>query len=86
MTLLIPENSVGIIGNGAYIPRYRIPAAEIARVWHGAEAGVPVKEKAVPGPDEDTITMSIEAARNALKRAEIDPALLRSEAQRYGCR
>jgi len=28
----------------------------------------------VAGPDEDTVTMSIEAARNALARAAIDPA------------
>ena len=33
----------------------------------------PVKEKAVPGLDEDTATMSVEAARNALARAQIDP-------------
>jgi hydroxymethylglutaryl-CoA synthase len=39
---------------------------------------VPVKEKAVAGLDEDVITMSIEAARNALARAEIDPRLIRA--------
>jgi hydroxymethylglutaryl-CoA synthase len=75
-SVLIPERAVGIIGYGAYVPRYRIPAAEIARIWGGG--GLPVKEKAVPGLDEDVITMSIEAARNALARAEIDPCLLRT--------
>jgi hydroxymethylglutaryl-CoA synthase len=40
--------------------------------------GSPVKEKAVAGLDEDVITMSIEAARNAVKRAEINPELLRA--------
>jgi hydroxymethylglutaryl-CoA synthase len=73
---LIPDRAVGIIGYGAYVPRYRIPAAEIARIWGGG--GLPVKEKAVAGLDEDVITMSIEAARNALARAEIDPCLLRT--------
>jgi hydroxymethylglutaryl-CoA synthase len=68
-----PRRSVGIVGYGAYVPRYRLPASEIDRVWHGGEAGEPVTEKAVPGPDEDTLTMSIEAARNALQRAGIDP-------------
>ena len=73
-----PKTPVGIVGYGAYVPRYRIPAAEISRIWkEGKEAG-PVKEKSVPGLDEDTITMSIEASRNALARAGIDPELLRA--------
>lgn len=77
MKLLKPENPVGIIGYGAYIPRYRIKTTEIARVWRGGGAG-PIREKSVPGPDEDTITMSIEAGRNALARARIAPESLRA--------
>ncbi len=73
---LIPQRAVGIVGYGAYVPRYRLPATEVARIWGGG--GLPIKEKAVPGLDEDVITMSIEAARNALARAEIDPCLLRT--------
>jgi hydroxymethylglutaryl-CoA synthase len=76
--LLKPARPVGIVGYGAYIPQYRLPASEIARVWGGSDEGLPIKEKSVPGLDEDTITMSIEAARNALKRAGIDPTLLRA--------
>ncbi len=72
----MPKVKVGIIGYGAYVPRYRLPAKEIARIW-GSEGGFPVKEKAVAGLDEDVITMSIEAARNALKRAEISAQELR---------
>ena len=63
-TLLKPVKPVGIIGYGAYVPRYRLPAKEVARVWTGGKGGLPIKEKAVPGLDEDVITMSIEAARN----------------------
>jgi len=78
-TLLKPSRPVGIIGYGAYVPRYRLPAKEVARVWTGGRtSGLPIKEKAVPGMDEDVVTMSIEAARNALKRAGIDPAGLRA--------
>lgn len=69
---------VGIVGYGAYVPMYRLPAAEVARVWGGSDEGLPIKEKAVPGLDEDVVTMSIEAARNALLRAEIDPTELRA--------
>ncbi len=77
--LLKPNRPVGITGYGAYVPRYRLPAAEVARVWAGGgRGGLPVKEKAVAGADEDVITMSIEAARNALARAEIHAHQLRT--------
>ena len=73
--LMRPDRAVGIIGYGAYIPQYRLPGKEVARVWTGGLGGSPIKEKAVAGLDEDVITMSIEAARNALARARIDPCL-----------
>lgn len=66
---------VGIVGYGAYIPRFRIKVEEIAKVW-GMDAqtvkdGLLVEEKSVPDSDEDTVTISVEAARNALARAGI---------------
>lgn len=76
--LMKPDKPVGIVGYGAYVPRYRIPAAEISRMWTGGEGGVPIKEKAVNGLDEDVVTMSIEASRNALDRAQIDPQDIRA--------
>jgi hydroxymethylglutaryl-CoA synthase len=76
--VLKPNRPVGIIGYGAYLPRYRLPGSEVSRVWEGGRGGGPVKEKAVAGLDEDVITMSIEAARNALARAQLDPAELRA--------
>jgi hydroxymethylglutaryl-CoA synthase len=76
--LMKPDRPVGIVGYGAYIPRYRIPAKEIARVWTGGLGGTPIKEKAVAGLDEDVITMSIEAARNALARGQVDPTQIRA--------
>ncbi len=76
--LLKPNRPVGIIGYGAYIPQYRLPASEIARVWGGSDEGLPIKEKSVPGLDEDTITMSIEAARNALARSGVNASRLRA--------
>lgn len=75
--LLIPKIKVGIVGYGSYVPRYRLPAKEIGRIW-GNEGGFPVREKAVAGLDEDVITMSIEAARNALKRSDISAEELRA--------
>ncbi len=78
MSVLKPDRPVGIVGYGAYVPRYRLPGREVARVWTGGLGGSPVKEKAVAGLDEDVITMSIEAAQNALARAGIDPRLIRA--------
>lgn len=68
---------VGIVGYGTHIPRYRIKVEEIAKVW-GADApafkkGLGLNEKSVPAPDEDCATLSVNAARNAIRRAGIDP-------------
>jgi hydroxymethylglutaryl-CoA synthase len=76
--VLKPGRQVGIVGYGAYVPRYRLPASEVARVWSDGYGGAPIQEKAVAGLDEDTATMSIEAARNALARAGIEPSLIRA--------
>jgi len=70
----------GIVGYGANIPRNRIKVEEIAKVW-GADApsfkkGLMLEEKSVPSPDQDVITMSVEAARHAVRRAGIDPKKL----------
>jgi hydroxymethylglutaryl-CoA synthase len=56
---------------------YRVTNAEISRVWGQGSKG-PIEEKAVAGLDEDTITIAIEAARNALARATIAPEHLRA--------
>jgi len=68
----------GIVGYGAHLPRHRIKVEEIAKVW-GADApsykkGLMLREKSVPPPDMDTITLSVEATRRALIRAQnVDP-------------
>lgn len=76
--LLRSDRPVGIVGYGAYVPRYRLSGSEVARIWTNGLGGSPIKEKAVAGLDEDVITMSIEAGRNAVKRAQITPQALRA--------
>lgn len=70
----------GIVGYGAYVPSYRIKVEEIAKVWgddpKSISNGLVVNEKSVPASDEDTATIAVTSARNALKRAEIDPQKL----------
>jgi hydroxymethylglutaryl-CoA synthase len=69
--------TVGIAGYGAYIPRRRIRLKDIASVWgtdaETFERGLELHEKSVPAADEDTVTMSVTAARRALARAKIRP-------------
>jgi len=76
--LMRSDRQVGIVGYGAYIPRYRLPGSEISKVWTNGLGGSPVKEKAVAGVDEDVVTMSIEAARNAIAIAEVNPQQIRA--------
>ncbi|MEM3852168.1 MAG: hydroxymethylglutaryl-CoA synthase [Methanomassiliicoccales archaeon] len=67
----------GIVSYGAYVPRFRIKPEEIARIWgedgEAMKNGLMIYSKSVPYPDEDVITISVEAARNALLRCQIDP-------------
>lgn len=73
-------NAEGIVGYGVHIPRLRIKVEEIAKVW-GADAsrirqGLNVDEKAVADFDEDTLTIAVEASRNALSMSGVDPMSL----------
>ncbi len=69
--------NVGIVSYGAYIPCYRIKIEEIAKVWGDNASniidGLMIYEKSVPDMDEDTITIAVEAARNAINRGGVNP-------------
>ncbi len=71
------DNMVGIVGYGSYIPVYRIKVEDIASQWgmdpQAVKKGLLVNEKTVPAMDEDTITISVQATKYALQRAQIDP-------------
>jgi len=60
----------GVVGYGAYIPRFRIKRDEYLKAW-GSFGPRGVEEKAVAGLDEDVVTMTVESSVNALKRARI---------------
>ena len=66
----------GIVGYGAHVPLRRITVEEIARVWKKdgkkISAGIGVKEKALAAFDEDSCTLSVEAARKALETANLN--------------
>lgn len=53
----------GITGFGSYVPRYRLPREVIAKEWGQSSMG---GERAVAGHDEDSLTLAVNAALNAL--------------------
>ncbi len=69
---------IGIVGFGSYLPRYRVKVENISREWgadpEAIKRGLLLYEKTVPGLDEDTITISVQAAKYALQRCGINPA------------
>lgn len=71
------KRTVGIAGYGIKIPYFRIKTKDIAGAWEkkiDPEVSFLVKEKAVPGFDEDTISLSVEASFNAIARGGIEAA------------
>ena len=68
---------IGIVSYGANIPRLRIKAEDIASVWGrdgtAISKGLGIIEKSVPSIDQDTATISVEAARAALNRCTVNP-------------
>ena len=71
------NGKVGIVSYGAYVPKYRIKATEIARVWgsdgEAISNGLNVIEKSVPYLDEDTVTIAVTSAKLAMKRSKVNP-------------
>lgn len=68
---------IGIVSYGAHIPRFRLKTGDIARAWgkdpETIANGLGILEKSVPSIDQDVATISVEAARGALARCNIDP-------------
>src|SRR2546428_6766588 len=79
------HSKVGIVGYGVYIPRDRIESVkivkerekkrrkELEKVLEKVRHGLLLREKAVAGHTEDTMTIATEAAENAIRMAGISP-------------
>ena len=65
----------GIVSYGVALPKYRIEAAEIWKVWKNISQSffdmLSISERGVLGPEEDTLTLAVEAARRALDRSGV---------------
>jgi hydroxymethylglutaryl-CoA synthase len=64
----------GIISYGTYIPPYRIRLSDIAHAWEKNEKDIVtslgIKEKSVPGVDEDAVTIALEAGLGAIQASK----------------
>src|SRR2546425_10629895 len=79
------HRDVGIVGYGVYLPWERIETEkivrererkrgkELERVLEKVRHGLLLREKALAGHTEDTITIATEAAENAVRMAGISP-------------
>src|SRR2546422_10851529 len=84
------HRDVGIVGYGVYIPWERIETEkivrererkrgkELERVLEKVRHGLLLREKALAGHTEDTITIATEAAENAVRMAGTSPRGSRS--------
>lgn len=67
----------GIISYGVSLPKYRIEASEIWKVWKNLSTSffdmLSIGERGVLGPEEDTLTLAVEAAKSALERSAVPP-------------
>jgi hydroxymethylglutaryl-CoA synthase len=67
---------VGLASYGTFVPRCRLAIEEPLRVWNNAfieilKEQLMVSERAVILPDQDTITMAVEASRQAILRSDV---------------
>lgn len=88
----IAKFMIGITSYGAYVPRYRVPLSDIAKVWGKSpeiiKNSLKIEQKSVPGQDEDAVTIAIDAASDALIGYEgslenIDALFVGSESHPY---
>ncbi len=83
---MIISKPVGIRSYGVYLPKWAVPLKEIEQAQNKKEGSVSrslkVEQKTVPDLDEDTVTISTEAAVQAISRAEASDKFDR---QNLGC-
>lgn len=69
---------IGIVSYGTYIPQWRVAIADIAAAWKKNPqeiiTALGVKEKTVPGVDEDAVTIALEAALQSLAIGKRQPS------------
>jgi len=65
----VMKSDLKILGYGSYVPRFRIKKEEYVKTWGNFQGRI--QEKSVIGYDEDTLTMAVEAGKNAILNAKV---------------
>lgn len=67
----------GIMTYGTAVPTHRIASSEILKTWNNIAEDffdvLSIGERAVLGPEEDTVTLAVSAAQEALARSGLKP-------------
>lgn len=74
------QQAIGILGTGAYLPERVLTnevlekMVETSSAWIMERCGI--RERRIAGPEEDTVSMALEASRQALAAAQLEPQQL----------
>ena len=70
------QQKIGIVSYGSYIPQWRIKVEEVAKAWNQdykkIKSNLLIDEKSVPAKDEDSLTIAVQASKNALEKIKIN--------------
>ena len=79
--------NTGILAYGVALPKYRIASGEIWNIWKNLATSffdmLSIGERGVLGPEEDTLTLAVAAAKQALERSGLDHGQNRCSTARH---
>jgi 3-oxoacyl-[acyl-carrier-protein] synthase-3 len=74
------QQAIGILGTGAYLPERVLTNEDLEKMVETSTAWIlercGIRERRIAGPEEDTVSMGLEASRQALAAAQIEPQQL----------
>ncbi len=74
------QQAIGILGTGAYLPERVLTNEDLEKMVETSSAWIlercGIRERRIAGPEEDTVSMGLEASRQALAAAQVEPQQL----------
>jgi 3-oxoacyl-[acyl-carrier-protein] synthase-3 len=73
----LSKKEIGILGTGAYLPEAVLTNFDLEKMVDTTDAWIVersgIRERRILAPEEDTVSMGVQAARQALENSGIDP-------------